>query len=288
MLLSQNKIAGVSRILAVSIRGGASPDAILTKLKKAISGAPKPCSNWTPKEYDTAFLIKAIGGPWLLYVLQKAESYPSLTSLRRQKIIPKVIVSAGIPNTADFNSNISLLLGERGHKPQNNPAIGMNVLIDGAAIEQVIRFDLKCMCLLGIFREHSRDIKKVVDSVENVANAIHKDKTCHCGKDATVLGIAPVTGHDNYHVTPLVLSASCKCEKGEQLAHWMEIFIQTYREHPDGKKRHGPICTVCTDGESSFRKLRFILGLEETIGKSSPLTCSCYPHVSCLDNYLPL
>ena len=101
-------------------------------------------------------------------------------------------------------------------------------------------------------------------------------KGCQCGKDATgkdvtVLGIAPVTGHDNYHVTPLVLSASCKCEKGEQLAHWMENFIQTYREHPDGEKRHGPICTVCTDGESSFRKLRFILGLEETVDKSSPL-----------------
>jgi len=109
--------------------------------------------------------------------------------LRRQKIIPEVIVSAGIPNTADFNSNISSLLGERGRKPQNNPAVGMNVLIDGAAIEQVIRFDLQRVCLLGICREHSGDIKKVVDSVEdieNVANAIHKDKTCHCGKDATV------------------------------------------------------------------------------------------------------
>lgn len=88
---------------------------------------------------------------------------------------------------------------------------------------------------------------------------------------ATVLGIAPVTGHDNYHVTPLVLSASCKCEKGEQLAHWMEKFIQTYREYPDGEKCHGPICTVCTDGESSFCKLCFILGLEETIDKSFPL-----------------
>ena len=138
MLLLQNKIAGVSRILAVSIRVGASPDTILTKLEKAISGALKPHSNWTPKEYDTAFLIKVIGGPWLLYVLQKAKSYPLLTSLRWQKIIPKVIVSAGILNTADFNSNISSLLGERGQKPQNNPAVGMNILIDGAAIKQVI------------------------------------------------------------------------------------------------------------------------------------------------------
>ena len=127
-------------------------------------------------------------------------------------------------------------------------------------------------CLLGICREDSKNIKKVVDDIEdikNVANAIHKDDICHCGKDATVLGIAPVTGHNNYHVTPLVLSASCKCETGEQLALWMKEFIQAYHEHPDGEKRHGPICTVCTDGESSFRKLCFILGLEETIDISS-------------------
>ena len=51
----------------------------------------------------------------------------------------------------------------------------------------------------------------------------------------------------------------------------MEVFIQTYHEHPDSEKHHGPICTVCTDGESSFCKLYFILGLEETIDKSSPL-----------------
>jgi len=274
MLLSQNKIAGVSRILAVSIRGGASAQAIARRLERAISGALKPHGKWTDKEYDTAFLIKAIGGPRLLYALQKAEAYPSLTSLRRRKLIPEVTVSTGVPNNVDFSDNISALLGEKGRHPQNNPKIGVNVLIDGAAIERVIRFNFKRRCLIGICREHSEDIKKVVDDIKdikNVANAIDKDKICHYGKDATVLGIAPVTGKENYHVTPLVLSASCKTEKGDQLAQWVGNFIQVYRDHPDGEMRHGPICTICTDGESSFRRLRFILGLKETIDKTSPL-----------------
>jgi len=207
-------------------------------------------------------------------VLQKAGSYPCLTSLRQQEIIPEVIVSAGIQNTVDFNSNISLLLGVKGCKPQDNPAIGMNLFIDGAAIEQVIWFDLKHRCLLGICCEHSKNIKKVVDTIEdikNVADAIDKDGIFHCRKDATVLGIAPVTGHVNYHVTPLILSPSCKYEMGEQLALWMEEVIQAYCKHPDGEKCHGPISTVCKDGESSFCKLHFILGLEETVDISSPI-----------------
>ena len=238
MLLSQNKIAGVSRILAVSIHHGDSAQAMAGRLERAISGALKPHGKWTDKEYDTAFLVKAIGGPRLLYALQKAEAYPSLTSLRQQKLIPEITVSTGIPKNVDFSDNISAFLGEKGRHPQNTPKIGVNVIIDGAAIEQVIRFDFKRRCLIGICREHSEDIKKVIDDIEdikNVADAIEKDKICHYGKDATLLGIAPVTGKENYHVTPLVLSASCKTEKGDQLAKWVDNFIQVYRDHPDGE-----------------------------------------------------
>jgi hypothetical protein len=81
MLISQNKIAGVSRILAVALRNGANPESICIKLHRAIDGIYKPLSGWTDREFDVAFLIKAIGGPRLLYALQNAEGYPSLSTL---------------------------------------------------------------------------------------------------------------------------------------------------------------------------------------------------------------
>ncbi|KIJ93923.1 hypothetical protein K443DRAFT_25823, partial [Laccaria amethystina LaAM-08-1] len=94
----------------------------------------------------------------------------------------------------------------------------------------------------------------------------------HYGKDATVLGIVPVMGRENYHVTPLVLASSCKTEKGEQLALWVADFVETYHKHPDGEAWHGPIFTIATDGESSFRKLQFIIGLgKEAITQESDL-----------------
>lgn len=97
-----------------------------------------------------------------------------------------------------------------------------------------------------------------IQDIHNVAHALDANKTehpCHYGKDATVLRIAPVMGKENYHVTPLVLSSSCKSETGEQLAKWVEDFIGAYCKHPDGEAQHGQIFTLATDGESSFWKL---------------------------------
>jgi hypothetical protein len=155
------------------------------------------------------------------------------------------------------------------------PKVGQVIVIDGAAIEQVIRFDFKQNHILGLCREHSTGVKTMIEDVQdlhNVGDALFNAKTCHRGKDATVLGLAPVTDTENYHVTPLVLSSSCKFETGEELASWVRRVIEDYRQHSDGEGRHGPICTLATDGESSFRKLRFILCLTETLDPNSDLS----------------
>jgi hypothetical protein len=295
MLTSQHKIAGVARILSVALRNGGSPKTICTKLHRAIDGTYSPHSDWTPREFDVAFLIKAIGGPRLLYSLQKAEGYPSLSTLRARKPIPELIVSAGTPTKDEISANISALLGENGRKPPTKQSRQVQIVIDGAAIEEGVRFDFKQRSLVGLCCEHSQDIKTSIDNIQDIYNvsiALYGDESdqdigrdrnaptatnstikpsCHLGKDATVLGIAPITDEENYHVTTLVLSASCKTEKGEDLSEWISRFIEIYRTHPDGEARHGPIHTLATDGESSFRRLRFILCLKEPLDKTSLL-----------------
>lgn len=274
MLISQHKIPGVSKILAVALQNGASAEALSMKLGKAIYGTYAPHSGWTDREFDVAFLVKAIGGPRLLYALQKAEAYPSLSTLRKRKPIGEVTMSTGKPSNTEFNSNISSLLGGKGRKPPEHPKYGQVIVIDGAAIEEAICFDFKRRQLLGLYHEHSGNIKTLVEDIEdiqNVATALREMETCHYGKDATVLGIAPITGNENYHVTPLVLSSSCKTEDGQTLANWVGKFIEAYRKHPSGEKLHGQIYTLATDGESSFCKLCFTLGLQEKVDNNTAL-----------------
>ena len=270
-MLSKNRIAGASRILSSALRNGAGAEAICDRLQAAISGTYAPQSGWTQREFDIAFLIKALGGPRLLYTLQVAEgsSYPSLTTLRRHKKIPEIVISPGIPDTAEFNPNITSFLGNR--LPPSDPRLGQVIMIDGVALEEVIRFDLGQNCLLGLCREHSQDNKKVIDSVGDINNIkwVLDGGDCHHGKDGTVLAIAPITDSKDYYPVPLVVSPSCKTETGDQLVEWVGSLINTYREHPEGEARHGPIHTLATDGASSFRKLRATLGLRQLLNRHS-------------------
>lgn len=83
MMLSQNKIAGVSNILASALHKNMSATRMIERLEDIIAGVYKPKGgNWSTRELDVAFLIKAYGGPRLLYAMQKADAYPSLSSLR--------------------------------------------------------------------------------------------------------------------------------------------------------------------------------------------------------------
>lgn len=122
-----------------------------------------------------------------------------------------------------------------------------------------------------------------INDIESVAKALFDNKICHFGKDATVLGIAPVTDKENYNIVPLIISSSCKSETGHELADWVRIGLKTYHESPSGAKLHGDIRTLATDGESSFCKLRFELCLTEDLDHNSKLGHLLYqlPGLNC-------
>ena len=182
MLISQNKIAGVSRVLSVALRNGANAESICIKLHRAIDGTYSPLSGWSSREFDVAFLVKAIGGPRLLYALQEAEGYPSLSTLRRRKPISEVSVSVGVPTHSEMSTNMTALLGEGGQMPPKFLKVGQVIVIDGAAIEQVIRYDFKRKHLLGLCREHLTGVKTLIEDVQdlhNVGDALFNARTCH-------------------------------------------------------------------------------------------------------------
>ncbi|KAJ2936419.1 hypothetical protein H1R20_g673, partial [Candolleomyces eurysporus] len=148
----------------------------------------------------------------------------------------------------------------------------MNLMIDGIALEEVPRYDEYRNLVLGLCREHSTGARKMVDSFEEHLKPLKQGLTegkWHYGKDGTVFALALITGDANYYPTPVLLSGSCKAEKGEGIADLVRRFIQLYNEHPMGKARHGPILELSTDGEASFRSMRFMVGLGEGVSGES-------------------
>ncbi|KAJ3963530.1 hypothetical protein EV361DRAFT_813317, partial [Lentinula raphanica] len=64
---------------------------------------------------------------------------------------------------------------------------------------------------------------------------------------------------------------SCKIESGSALKSWLLLFIRVWQEHPHGEALYGPIHSLASDGESSFRSARFQLCMTDEVKPSSIL-----------------
>ena len=282
MLLSSNDVAGLHRLLAAALRQGASAFTICGLLDRAISGLYSPRSGFTKRDLDIALLVKSIGGPRLLYALQKSQGFASWRTVGRHYKIPRLLPSISIPSADEINSNIASFF-DPSVKPQPTPAQngllpGNIVMVDGIALETRCRYCPKRDSILGLCREHSHNVDtKVIslDSVEKVRVALFEsqdDATKVCfGSDATVVGIAPYAQDDHYSPVPIIASPSDKHEKGADLAKWLETVLDTWKTHPLGEKINGPIWALGTDGDASYRLAKQTICVYKQVDKSTSL-----------------
>jgi hypothetical protein len=282
MLLSLNDVAGLHRLLAAALRRGANALTICGLLDRAISGLYSPWSGFAKRDLDIALLVKSIGGPRLLYALQKSQGFASWRTVGRHYKIPRLLPSIGIPSANEISSNIASFF-DPSAKPEPIPAQngllpGNIVMVDGIALETRCRYCPKHDSILGLCREHSCNVDtKVIslDSVEKVRVALFEsedDTTKVCfGSDATVVGIGPYARNDHYSPVPIVASPSDKHEKGVDLAKWLETVLDTWKAHPLGEKINGPIWALGTDGDASYRLAKHTICVNKQIGKFTQL-----------------
>lgn len=298
MLLATHNVQRLRRLLTVSLRRGASPRAIISRIEDSLDRLYRPRGGFDGRELDVAFLAKALGGPRLLYALAHSYGLPSITTVNRHLKIPRLLPSIGIPTEKELSDNIEsmcnseckppmlvqsphhepsgVLLGDQARRPTAAPLI---LMMDGIAIEERCRYSSERNSIIGLCREHSQTVGTLVtgfDVIQEAEAALHDlrpDGTtrCHYGKDATVVAVAPYARKDHYAPVPILVSASCKSESGDQLVHWMRNTIELWHTHPCGERLHGPIGALGSDGESAFRRARFILCMSELLDETAPL-----------------
>lgn len=280
-LLATNDVCSLCRLLVAALRRGARPHAILSQLQQAIDGVYLPRGKYSDRELDIASLLKAIGGPRLLYALNHSHGLPSLRSVNRAHPLARLQPCVGIPTRAEIAQNIDALFNAEhkipAPKTSSGKMTGQILMVDGVALEEKCRYLQDRDCVVEICREHAGRVKTRVGSLEAVdalCTALHgKDdsKKCCDGKDATVAALAPYARTDHYSPTPLLVSPSCKSETGVELAAWLRRVLQVWEDHPSGACIHGSIWALASDGESSFRLAKALLCLSEPLDKSSSL-----------------
>ncbi|KAI1795787.1 hypothetical protein LXA43DRAFT_1090426 [Ganoderma leucocontextum] len=306
MLLGTHDVKRLRRLLEVAMRKGARPEMLLAQLQRSIDGLYMPNGRFDQRELDVAFLAKALGGTRLLNALMQSHGFASATTLQQQLDPPRVTPCVSTPTAKEISTNISALCNPNvkppmlvSGKPSSDDVIrdphhlvaGNILAIDGVAIEEKCRFLAETNNIIGLCREHSGSINTQVTSFEAVqaieaalhpdaespsgSATPHSDRCCY-GKDATVAVVMPYARTDHYTPVPLLVSASCKSEKGSDMVEWIRLLLDTWKKHPSGEQTHGPFWALASDGESSFRKARFLLCLSEAVDRLSPLGQTLY------------
>ena len=150
-------------------------------------------------------------------------------------------------------------------------------MFDGIALETRCHYCPERDKILGLCHEHSNNINNQVDnveSVEKIRSALASDdsatKVCF-GSDATVIAVAQYSDDKYYSPIPLVASPSDKTEKADDLARWMHIVLDAWKSHKFGEKTNGPIWSLASDGDSTYRAAKFKICMEKIIETNSYL-----------------
>ena len=272
VLISVSDYKNVSQVLRVALKNGSSPAAVISKLHLAIEKKYTLHPGVDELFLDLACLIKAIGGPKLLFALSRALGLPSCRTVGNHRKVPQLIPAILAPSFDDASTNISTFFN-----PQERPRSGLaghSIMIDGVALEEKCRYFRHSNSVIGLCREHSGALDLHIlnaQSILAIGEAVHAEKPrAHYASEATVVAIAPFRS-SGYAAIPFALSGSCKAETGEGMSKWVAGMIRAWNDHPDGAAAHGPIWSIATDGESTMRVCRFTLCMTHKLPVADPL-----------------
>ena len=277
-----NDISGLHRLIAAALRHGISAHGLVLHLRQAIEGVYSPRGGFNQQDYDLAFLVQSIAGPQLLYSLQRSHGFASMMTVQHSTKIPSLLPSVGIPAREEMHENMTSFLNPSIKPPpplSSSGKIPRNILMfDGVALESKCCYCSRRDSVLGLCREHSKNVDPKVtsfQSVDKIRTALFKeteaDKKVCFGSDTTVVAMAPYACSDHYHPVPLIVLPSDKTEKGEWLALWIWTLIDEYTVHIYGKIMHGPFFSIGSNGDLSFRKARHIICMTDEIDPNSEL-----------------
>ena len=254
------------------MKNGASPSAMVMKLSSAVHKIYTPRSTPSQFDIDLAYITQAIGGPRVLFALNRSFGLPSYRSLMRQENVPVLVPSTSCPTFSEVNENIEHFFCEQ--QQPDTSICGHSLLVDGIALKEKCRYLRSNDTIIGICSKHgpALDLRlRSQESLTDAEDALHSEKPqVHYASEATVAAITPFQ-NSSYSAIPIALSGSCKAETGEGMALWLKELIRAWRENKDGEKRHGPLWSVATDGESTMRSCRFQICMSQELAPSSPL-----------------
>ena len=289
-------------LVQAALKNGTGIGSIIEQYKRASEKLYKP-KGYTSEDIMQSIVLLRLGGARVAEFAHRSLALPSLTTIRRNTVLPSLVVSPSTPLLADVEKNIlscfsafesAGALSELASK--SDKIIHQVLMLDELAIEKRIRWDDSTNMFQGTCREHNNRILLDFTSereLELLCDALEKDQV-HLASEvrgflmmrqpfltfskATVAAIGVLSPDSReYAARPIMFSGTCKKETSEEHAQLIKTLLTACnRQSTQGDTRYRTIC-IASDGEAKRGDSLVILTMTSELSIDSPIHALLQP-----------
>ncbi|KAJ8517282.1 hypothetical protein ONZ45_g5524 [Pleurotus djamor] len=251
MAVGSGKVERVERVLMAGLKAGRGVAGLIDLCNRAADNVYKP-RNISEQDLHRGLLLWRMGGGRVAEFGHRSLGLPSISSLSKHTLVPKLTASVGYPVPKDIETNISACFS-----PIDNILKGEEDVI----VHQVLMFDE-----LKVEGRFSRGILEYKSkSKPELAIQRLKKKDTHLASEATVGALGLLSGDTRiYSARPILVSGSCKRETGMAQAQLINTCLI------ESQKRYRVI-SIASDGESRRGEALVQLTFSKTLSPESPI-----------------
>jgi hypothetical protein len=167
MAVGSGKVERVDRLVRVNLARKGGIRNLLDLYDRAAQQVYHP-QNYTEEDELRGLLLWRLGGARIAGIAHRALNLPSLSTLRRRTIVPRLVVSPSMPTTSEVEENILSCFETLFDILQHKQIVHQVLMLDELKVEERPRFDDESNKIIGPCREHGKNTSLEYNSEKEV------------------------------------------------------------------------------------------------------------------------
>lgn len=158
--IASGRVERVAPLVQAAMKNGVGIRTIVQQYERAAEKLYKP-KGYTNEDVMRSIVLLRLGGARVAEFAHRSLALPSLTTIRRNTVLPTLVVSSCAPTLTDVETNISSCFSAFGTERPLSPEsmiIHQVVMLDEIAVEKRVRWDDSTNKFQGICREHNSKV----------------------------------------------------------------------------------------------------------------------------------
>ncbi|TFK58748.1 hypothetical protein BDN72DRAFT_950059 [Pluteus cervinus] len=267
MAVGSGKVERVDRLVRSGLNAKKGIRALLRSYDDAAQKVYRP-RNYTEADKLRGLLLWRLGGARVAEIAYRALDLPSISTLRRNTLIPRLQTSPYTPTLAEIEANVGSCFEHLWAQIKDKRVVHQVIMIDELKVEERPRWCDKTNMIVGVCREHADSASLEFVSNHEPEQLLDKIEagTVHLATEATVAAIGLLTNNAKlYTAWPIVISGTCRRENAVTHAGLLQTILQ------GSKATKIRTVSIASDGESKRGQALVLETFKQPLSSASPI-----------------